>query len=64
MTHEVHVDKADSSLHVEVTFDELLDRKLLLLLDFERLPTYKRHLFAAIAGDNTSTTEYVSRGCK
>ena len=64
MMHEINVEKADSSLQVEVIFEELLERKLLLLLDFERLPTYKRYQYAAIAGDNTSTTDYVSRNCK
>lgn len=61
MVHELNIAKADSALVVELSLRELTQR-VLLLLDFERIPTRKRYQFAAIAGENTTTTTWSSDG--
>ena len=62
MMHEIVIDKADSGLIVEFFPVGLQDQKVLLLLDYERMPTYKKYQFAALAGDDTNTTSWKTEG--
>ena len=62
MIHEVLVAKADSALVVEFSAGIMYNQTTLLLLDFERMPTYKRYQYAAIAGNGTTTTTWKSDG--
>ena len=64
MIHEINIDKADSGLIVEFSAVGMQYQRVLLLLDYERMPTHKRYQFAAIAGDNTNTTTWDTKGGK
>ena len=64
MTHELHLEVADSVLTVEYFPESFEPQKVLMLLDFERMPTYKRYMHAAFASDNTTTTTWNSNGGK
>lgn len=66
MIHEIVVEKADSGLTIEFFMEFGYSQNLLMLLDFERMPTRKRYLTAAIVSDNTNTTTWISKGgrCK
>lgn len=58
------MEKADSSLTIEFFPESIKSQKILLLIDFERIPTHKRYMYAALAADNTSTTTWNSKGGK
>ena len=65
MMHELQVEKANSILNVEFSYEGLHDQKILMLLDYERLPTYKRYQYAAIATElsgGTNTTVWDTDG--
>lgn len=62
MMHEIVVDKADSGLTIEYTPVGLIPQKIMLLLDYERMPTRKRYLAAAFASDNSTTTTWNTKG--
>ena len=63
MIHEIVVSKADSGVTVEF-FPTRLEDKVLMLLDFERLPTHKKYLTAALASENTTTSLWNTNGGK
>jgi hypothetical protein len=64
MMHEIMLPKADVGLTIEFFPEGLQDQKILLLLDYERIPTYKKYQYAAIAGDGTRTTVWNMKGGK
>ena len=64
MMHEVNVDAADSGLTIEYFPASVYPQKILMLLDFERIPTHKKYAHAAFASDNTTTTTWNSNGGK
>ena len=62
LMHEVVIDKADSALTVEIYCD--FDADMLILLDYERMPTYKYYQFATVTNDPmndaSDSLEYIS----
>ena len=62
MGHEIDINKADSGVTIEYFPRSVYPQKILMLLDFERIPTYKKYQFFAFASDNTTTTSWNSNG--
>jgi hypothetical protein len=62
MMHEILIDKADSGLTIDFFAVGMQEQKILLLLDYERMPTYKKYQYAAIAGDGSNTTIWNTQG--
>ena len=62
MTHELDLNKADSGLTVEWFPNGLDEQYIVLLLDYERMPTYKRYQMGAMAHDLSNITVWNSNG--
>lgn len=65
MTHEIDMNKADSALTVEWFLPEGTDdHYVVLLLDYERMPTYKKYQWGAMAHLDSNITKWNSKGGK
>ena len=60
MIHEVNIEKADSALTIEL-FPDSLDGNLVVLMDYERMPSPKKYHFGAMATGQSGVMEE-SRG--
>ena len=62
MMHQLDVNKADSGINIEYFPEEIGNVLIVILADFERIPTYKDYLAGALADDASNVTEWVSDG--
>ena len=63
MIHQFEITKADSGMTIEL-FPEGLDEKLVILIDYERMPTYKAYQYGAMASDSSNVTIWNTEGGK
>ena len=62
MMHALNLDRADLMLVIEFFPSGLDLGNVVLLLDFERIPTAKKYMFGASMRDNTSTVTWNHKG--
>lgn len=58
--HLIEIEKADSALTIEIAPDEA-DINLVMLLDYDRIPTYKKYQFGVMVNDEAEHTGALDR---